>query len=272
MMSSSLNGTAQGHPHLSSPPPSTTVTNYTFEYLVELNNLTDESCLVVISEKVYDLTLWLQDQLSPPSLPSQSFPLSPSASPPPSPSSISSERLASLGASPTGKNTWHQVGSTTDWDRTSPPPPEASDPFVPLDPIDGLHRVLYLSKSDPIRAGETIREIFESEQRNRIESFRNQPSLDEWIQDFRIGDYARPSAPNPSCNQHQSMRTSLVPALDSSRRFSKKRQNPRESQHNCCGPELHVAHQQPDLGSCQGTSKQPAQSSSVGIFLISLTH
>lgn len=42
---------------------SSMVTNYTKTNLIELNSQSDESCLVVISEKVYDLTLWIEDQL-----------------------------------------------------------------------------------------------------------------------------------------------------------------------------------------------------------------
>ncbi|KAG0141523.1 hypothetical protein CROQUDRAFT_51571 [Cronartium quercuum f. sp. fusiforme G11] len=38
------------------------VMNYTRTHLIELNGRSDDSCLVVISGKVYDLTLWLDEQ------------------------------------------------------------------------------------------------------------------------------------------------------------------------------------------------------------------
>ncbi|KAH9819478.1 hypothetical protein DFH28DRAFT_886297 [Melampsora americana] len=49
----------QSNPRLHS---SSMVTNYTKSNLIELNSQSDESCLVVISKKVYDLTLWIEDQ------------------------------------------------------------------------------------------------------------------------------------------------------------------------------------------------------------------
>ncbi|EGF97850.1 uncharacterized protein MELLADRAFT_79796 [Melampsora larici-populina 98AG31] len=51
---------------------SSMVTNYTKSNLIEMNSQSDESCLVVISSKVYDLTLWIEDQSLSPSSSSSS--------------------------------------------------------------------------------------------------------------------------------------------------------------------------------------------------------
>lgn len=42
--------------------PSWMVTHYNQANLIELNHQSEDSCLVIVSEKVYDLTLWLDEQ------------------------------------------------------------------------------------------------------------------------------------------------------------------------------------------------------------------
>nr|MBW0496498.1 hypothetical protein [Austropuccinia psidii MF-1] len=156
-----------------------TVTHFDLDSLIEQNNLTDDSCLVAIDGKAYDLTIWLQDQLS--SSSSIQSQLIEPTSPPPSP--LTSQSLSSSSyhhshfsnqAPSTSVSRSSQSSSNSVKELSSPPS------------SNQLNTLLRRCKTDPVKAGNLLRSIFEQnpsafgQESNRIE---------DWIQEYRIGDY-----------------------------------------------------------------------------------
>ncbi|POV99342.1 hypothetical protein PSTT_13863 [Puccinia striiformis] len=154
-----------------------TVTNFDLNSLIEQNNLSDDSCLLVVDSKVHDLTLWLQDHLSSPehnSTPSDRSRTPPS--PPPSPTL----HQARLPSSPTPSSSTTATATTSNNNNTNDRP----NPFE----RHRFDQVLQTAKRDPVQAGHLLETIYEDH------PFRSDgTSLQDWISEYRIG-YFNPAS------------------------------------------------------------------------------
>ncbi|OAV99112.1 hypothetical protein PTTG_02355 [Puccinia triticina 1-1 BBBD Race 1] len=187
-----------------SPPlqPRPSVTNFDLGSLIEQNNLSEDSCLLVVDNKVYDLTLCLQDHLS---CNLQHAPLADDNEPADSPRT--SPRSSDPPSPPPSPLLQRSI-----------PPAAAASPSQPEpQPPNRFDELLQTAKRDPVQAGHLLRSIYDDQ------PFRADGSpLHDWLSDFRIGDFNLPSASTPTTYLNHSWldqgpSRSLAPSISSSR-------------------------------------------------------
>ncbi|KAA1081174.1 hypothetical protein PGT21_030846 [Puccinia graminis f. sp. tritici] len=158
----------------SSPPTAlnSSVTNFDLNSLIEQNNLSEDSCLLVVHNKVYDLTLWLQAHLS--------CNLDHHQTQTHSHSPASTHRSASPPSPPPSPTLQRSHPSQTETEQQQQP--------------NQFDQLLQTAKSDPVQAGHLLRSIYDEQPFKTDGS-----SLHDWLSDYRIGDFAaHPSSSSSS--------------------------------------------------------------------------
>ncbi|PLW24170.1 hypothetical protein PCASD_09721 [Puccinia coronata f. sp. avenae] len=163
----------------SSSSSSNTVTHFDLPALIEQNNLSQDSCLLVVENKVYDLTLWLQEHCSTtqPGRTEPAVPSETSSSPPsPPPSPTISRSTAASHPNTSNSNSTSNSTSTSILNHHHP---------VDHPQLNQFDHLLLSAKRDPVQAGHLLRSIYLQQ------PFRNDGSpLEDWLSEYRIGDFS----------------------------------------------------------------------------------